>query len=179
VYATPNPRRSYRRRRRSYRANPPRRRRRYYGRRRYRRNPPVGIFGITFPSAQTIVTTTAGFLAPPFIEGFAMRFLPTQLTSNVLGKYLVKTASVALVVMGVRQFVGRDAGRYAMLGGVTYLGASLVSDFLPQLTARATLAPVGAGYYSPGSLGAQPLLGEYFGAYADSVPERLRPQTRF
>src|SRR6266536_3513934 len=50
-------------------------------RRRHRSNPPVALLGVTFPDVPTIAWTAGGFLVPPFLEGFARRFLPVDFSS--------------------------------------------------------------------------------------------------
>jgi len=170
--AAANPRRHYRR---SYAANPRRHHRR-------RRNPPIGLLGVTFPSIQTMAWSAGGFLAPPFVEGFARRFLPPSLTSTTLGKYAVKIGSVVLLTLGVRKLVGQEEGRNVMLGGSVYLAASLAQDFLMPAIAgtSARYYPKQLGYYNTGAnLSAQPFLGGNGSAMTNNSPERLRPENRY
>lgn len=181
--ALANPRRTYRRRRRTYRrnaylANAPRRRRRTY-----RRNP--ALFGrnrILGMSMTEIAYTGLGFIAPPAVEGFISGMLPAQLTGNVLGRYAVKTGIVAGVSFAGRQFIGREAGKFMAIGGVTYLVANLIVDYMPQLFAGFS------GYMTPGrTLGmrSQPGLGRYIRdlpvshSSGGTIPERLDSRARF
>lgn len=194
-----NPRRRRRRgRKRSRRnmGNPvmarnPRRRRRHavatrHRRRRARRNPPsfrgLNLLGFTFPSIQTIAWTGAGFLAPSFAEGMARRYLPTELYSTALGRYIVKIGSVLGISWLAGQFAGSEARNKVMLGGSVYIVANLVADYVPQLTAGTSApAPSGASRYMP--VGHQAMIGRYqsVGSYMTTggVPERLRPENRY
>jgi hypothetical protein len=193
----PNPRRRRRvrrHRRNVYAGHPPRHRRRHTYRRRraYRRHNRTGsvalsFLGIEFPDLATIGFTAGGFIVPPFVEGFASRFLPAQLTSTMFGRYLVKIGAVAVNALAVRQLVGTREAKLVTLGGSVYLASSLLTDFAPAMIGAAA-GPVPAprtttttGYYNPGALGSQPLVGEYapMGAYQDGVPERLRPGNRY
>lgn len=145
------------------------------------------MLGATFPSIPDIAFTAGGFLAPPFVEGFALRFLPATFAANPMGRWAIKIGSVILIALGVRQLIGRKEGNQVAVGGAVYLAATAVADFLPQLIGGTS---TGTGYYNPGALASQPLLagagaypgvGAYpgAGAYQEDVPERLRVGNRF
>ncbi len=183
-------RRSYaspvRRRRRTYRRNAyfmnPRRRR---SRRSYRRNPAFissgGLMGIRFTD---IAYAGLGFVAPPAINGFISGMLPAALTGNPLGRYAVKGGIVFGLSWAGSKFISREAGKYIAIGGITYIVANLIIDFVPQLFSGFS------GYMSPGpafrtlprrTMGAGPYLGMYQAAGTNPVklPERVDPNARF
>ena len=155
--------------------------------RRARRNPPLfggnKILGMSFAE---IGYAGLGFVAPPMLEGLAKGYLPAALTSNTFGKYGVKIAAVAGLSYIGRKFLGQEAGKYIAIGGVTYLVASLVIEFVPGIFSGFS------GYMNPGAsfgrkmlprgkFGAQPFLGMYQGTSVATsrVPERLDPASRF
>jgi hypothetical protein len=157
-------------------------------RRSYRRNPvsdrSISLLGIEFPSLKNVALSTAGFVAPPFIEGFARKFLPATITSSKLGNYALKFGSVLGLTLVARRTLGRDAGNKVMIGGATYLVAALINDFLPAIGGGAA----GVRYYPRmayyPSLRSQPLLrddgdGSQVGSQVDSIPERVNPAARF
>jgi hypothetical protein len=176
--------------RRRTRRNPIRRRARrnaYFvnpRRRRARRNPALfsgnRILGFTF---QEILYTGAGFIAPPVIEGFLLQYLPATLVTNKIGKYAIKAGAVAALSFAGGKFLGREAGKYIAIGGMTYLVATLVIDFAPQLFSGFS------GYMNPGAtytpklagMGSQPFLGAYHGIGMSpaKLPERVDPNQRF
>lgn len=187
-----NPPRRTRRRvyARSNTPNPPRRRRRSTRRRTtrrtYRRRNPVMTrrAGKLFMgmSLNEILFTGAGFVAPPIIEGFVKPWLPAALTTNAFGKYAVKAGSVVIVSWAGGQFMGRQARKYLGIGGVTYLVASLIVDYAPQI-----FSGFGA-YLNPGTvtpparlLRGQANLGKYttMGNANYRTPDRLNSSYRF
>lgn len=159
-------------------------------RRRHRRNPPgqLALLGVSLPSVETIAWTGAGFLAPPFIEGFARRYLPAEFTGNMLGRYALKLGAVFGTGWLAGNFAGTDARNKVMLGGGVYILANLVSDFVPQLMAG-TAARTGYYQRTLGRTGAQPMLGRYsptngaLGSMGSAMtihaPTRLQPEQRF
>jgi hypothetical protein len=170
----PNPRKKRRTyRRNAYLANPRQRRA-------YRRNPPV-FLGIDFTEAGY---AAAGFIAPSFLEGFIQPMLPVTLTGTPLGKYAIKIGVVLGLSYAARKMLGQEAGKYITIGGVTYVIASAIRDFMP------TLYGGFSGYMNPGSVralpralpkfGNQPNLGVYAGSYQTAMaPSRLQPEGRF
>lgn len=160
----------------------------YFGnprpRRHYKRNPGMFAGGsILGMSLKEIGFAGAGFIAPPAIEGLIKGMLPTALTSNAFGRYAVKGGIVAGVSLLGGKFLGREAGKYLAIGGVTYLVANIVVDFVPQLFSGFS------GYMNPGqsfaprALRGQPGLGRYVGmgtaVSTANVPERLNPASRY
>lgn len=101
------------------------------------------ILGIGLPSLETMAYAGAGFLAPPFLEGFVLPYLPAGITSNPVGKYGFKLASVLGVTFLANRFLGRKAARSVAMGGGVYILASAVMEFAPSLMAPGT--PVGSG----------------------------------
>jgi hypothetical protein len=189
--------RRVRRVRRSYAMNPPRRRRRsykrnaYFGnpvrrRRSYRRNPIISgsqVFGVKFSD---ILYAGGGFIAPPLVEGFIKGYLPTSITGNAFGKYALKAATVYGLSWAGKKFISQEAGKYIAIGGIVYIVANLVIDFVPQLFSGFS------GYMSPGptfsalprnrwGYGAHPLMGMYngIGTAPGKLPERVDPNARF
>jgi hypothetical protein len=125
-----------------------------------------------------------GFIAPPAIEGFTKSMLPVALTGNVFGRYAVKAAAVFGLAWAGKKFLSQEAGKYIAIGGVTYILANLVIDYMP------TLFTGFSGYMSPGPtfgalprrrMGAGPLLGMYkgIGTMPGKLPERVDPNARF
>lgn len=191
IKAASNPRR----RRRTYYAARPRRRsirrnayfanpRRRYGRRRARRNPPLfagnRILGMSF---NEILYAGGGFIAPPLIEGMLSNVLPDALKTSQIGKYAVKGGIVAGLSMLGGKFLGREAGKYIAIGGITYLVAQVIVDFAPQL-----FSGFGATSYNPGrvlpTMRGSALLGAYMGGPGNTptsligIPDRLQPSAR-
>ena len=170
-----------RRRRRTYRHNPvaanPRRRRRA------RRNPPNGgerglrLAGVTLPGLQTAAFATGGFILPPIIESYLRPMLPANISTTAWGKYLLKFGTVFGLTWGARAFAGSSAAYKVGIGGMVYLSASIVRDFMPNLVGT-TAAPAVA-YYP--RLASQPLLGDYMrnSNITATTPSRLQPQSRY
>jgi len=156
-------------------------------RRRARRNPVNGsgergidILGTKFPGLQSLAFGTVGFLGPPFIEGWVTPMLPANVSSSQWGRYLVKGGSVVGLTWVANAVAGRAAAMKIATGGGIYLLATMVNDFLPQLTGVTQPA---TSYYPrlAGRMGAQPILGDYGRAKSmtATTPERLRPQSRY
>lgn len=185
------------RRRRKNPVNPRRRRRRNpflpalanRRRTRRRRNPGNGgngatidVLGTKFPGAQSLAYGTVGFLGPPFIEAWITPMLPANIRSAAWGRYLIKGGAVVGLVWVGNAMAGRAAALKIANGGGIYLLASLVNDFMPQLTGAAPQPAT--GYYprlAARGMGAQPLLGDYgrAGNMTASAPTRLQPQSRY
>jgi hypothetical protein len=125
----------------------------------------------------------AGFIAPPAINGFLAPMLPTALTDNALGRYAVKGGIVFGLSWAGSKFISREAGKYLAIGGVTFLVANLIIDYVPQLFSGFS------GYMNPGptfkTLPRRMRGGPYLGMYQASgitpaaLPERVDPNKRF
>lgn len=172
-------------------------------RRKPRRNPNGGaergmnLFGVTLPPLKSMAEVSAGFVGPPFLEGFIIRSLPADTQRQILTPkswqgYLLKFATVLGITWGATKFLGREDGKRVAMGGGAYIGVTAWNDFVvPMLTAGSTPAgapaPSGTGYYYPRAargMGAQPMLDRYGQSAPNSrmmtaVPERLRPSGRF
>lgn len=110
------------------------------------------IMGIGLPNMTSLAYAGAGFLAPPFLEGFVLPYLPAGIVSNPVGKYAFKIGSVLGVTYLAGRFLGRGAARSVAMGGGLYILASAVLEFAPSLMAPGT--PVVSGlnsYVSAGS----------------------------
>jgi hypothetical protein len=105
------------------------------GRRKARRNP--SIMGINLPPLTQVLYAGAGFIAPPMVEGFINRFLPTEVKSNTFGRYGVKIASVLGLTFLAKQVLGANEARMVAVGGGAYVLTSAVNEFMPQLTMSA------------------------------------------
>jgi hypothetical protein len=131
-------------------------------------------------SLREIAYVGVGFIAPSAVEGFVSQWIPAQITGNAIGRYAVKAVIVGGVSMIGGKFISREAGRYMAIGGVTYIVANLLIDYVPQL-----FSGFGA-YMNPGRvlprMGSQPLLGRYVGNMSIppmSTADRLDPRGRF
>jgi len=147
-------------------------------RRRYRRNPIAGSLSFNQDTLKSVGLTVGGFIGVPFVEGFAMSYLPAALTGNKFGKYAVKIGAAIALSMLVGKFVSREAGKKVGMGGLAYVGVSIVKDFLPQV-----MAPGTGAYMGVSGMGNQPLLGAYMPAMGSAItrnaPARLQPQSRY
>lgn len=126
------------------------------------------IMGISLPSIETMAYAGAGFIAPPFIEGFIAPYLPASITSNPVGKYGVKLGAVLGTTMLAGRFLGRKAARAVGMGGGVYILASLVMDYAPSLLAPGTPVTAGATMSSYVSAGATRTLRGGVRAYVPS-----------
>lgn len=109
------------------------------------------IMGISLPSIETMAYAGAGFLAPPFLEGFVLPYLPAGITSNPVGKYAFKLGSVLGVTFLANRFLGRKAARSVAIGGGVYILASAAMDFAPSLLAPGTPSAGMNAYISAGA----------------------------
>jgi hypothetical protein len=146
--------------------------------RRARRNPGLSLRGLGFDGSmlKTVGFTVLGVIGTPFVEGFASKFLPATITTNKLGNYAIKIASVFGLGFVAKKTLGQQASNAVFIGGAAYVALALMKDFMPQLMPVSTpIAVSGAGM--------QPLIGEYFGGtgsyLTDREPDRLRPESRF
>jgi hypothetical protein len=112
------------------------------------------------------------------VEGFIKGMLPAGIVDTPIGKYALKAGTVAGLSFIGQKMLGREAGKYLAIGGVTYLIGTLIADYAPQLFS-------GFGYMNPGRtfrpMGAQPFLGAYagLGTTPAKLPERVDPNARF
>ena len=129
-----------------------------------------------------------GFVAPPAIQGFLSGILPTALTGNMAGRYAIKAGTVFGLSWAGKKFISPEAGKYIAIGGVTYIVANLIIDFVPQLfSGFSGYMNPGQSYRPalPGGMKAGPYLGAYTGAYMGigttpaKLPERVDPNARF
>jgi len=198
-----NPRRRRRTYRRRARRNParvrhyaaarnPRRRRARISRRRYRRNPSLG--GFTLPPMDAVLYTAAGFIVPPMVQSFVMRFIPAAYQANQGVQWAVKAASAIVPPMLVKKFVSQRAGNLMLLGGVVSLAIDAVRTFAPGVIPGLSGQPFLGRYYNMNN---QPGMGKYIdrggqrralagpgggGQMAQifqGVPERLQASNRF
>lgn len=146
------------------------------------RNPK--LLGFQLPDMKNVAMTATGFIAPPFLEGFIKRYLPQEYATGTMWRYIWKVASVAGISLAARRLLGSEEGKYALIGGSTYIVASLVADYMPNLIASGATPSTAVSYYNPGRLAAQPFLGTYPGTGTPgqglrSIPTRLSPKARF
>ena len=122
-------------------ANP---RRRSY--RRGRRNP--AILGVELPPLNQVLYAGAGFIATPMVEGFINKYLPVEVTSNTIGRYAVKIASVIGLSFLTKKAIGISEARMVAVGGGAYILTSAVNEFVPQLTMSAYRGGMIRAYHS-------------------------------
>jgi len=97
-----------------------------------RRNP--AILGVTLPPITMLAWGAGGFLAAPMLEGFVSKFVPAQITGNVLGRYAMKVASVLGLTWLTKTIMSNKEAFPVALGGSLYVIVSAVNEFVPQLT---------------------------------------------
>lgn len=139
-------------------ANRPRSRVYVMPRRRPRSNPASGgtgrplfnMFGLQIPGMATTAGAVAGLVIPGMVQAQIAAYVPASLSSTTIGKWLVRTASVALPAWIVKRFISAKAGTMMFIVGAATLGAMALREFFP--TAFPAL-----GQY----LGEQPFLGYY------------------
>lgn len=124
------------------------------------------------------IAVAGGFALPAIIESYVMPYLPSILTSNAAGRWIVRVGIVSGAAMLAKKFVGPRIGNAILIGGGAYLVIQALKEFAPGLI--------------PG-MSAQPLLGYYNDPYAgglsgysgtdtfalQAVPDRLDPQNRY
>ena len=150
-------------------------------RRRYRRNP--DFFGFAMPDLKTVGYTVAGVAGTPFVEGLVSGTVINTLgvqdkTMRTVVTYALKLASAYGISYAVGMFAGREAKTAALIGGLSYVGVSALSD-LGLLPGAKVSTASSTGRY----LAAQPLLGAYSPKIGSAVtafaPGRLQPASRF
>lgn len=168
------------RKRRHSRRNPARRYATVINRRRHRRNPNIlAKVGLNMPTIKAVGYTVLGVVGTPFVEGFAVKYLPVAITGNTFGNYAVKLGSAWLLSFGVDKVAGREAAKATFVGGAAYIAVIAIRQFFPTLLG--TTAPAGTSGY----MGKQPLLGSVprMGAYnlpiTAASAQRLDPANRF
>ncbi|MCP5101878.1 MAG: hypothetical protein GY950_00780 [bacterium] len=125
--------------------------------------------------------TVVGVAGTPFLEGFIQSTIVktigiTDPTLTKVLNYGIKIGSAFGISYGVKMIGGRDAGRYALIGGLAYCAVAAIRDLFP------TLLGGGMSKY----LNAQPMLGRYQpmrsprlgSAITQHTPARLSPATR-
>lgn len=105
------------------------------------------VLGVEIPGLEKVAWTGAGFLAPPMIEGALTRLVPAEWYASDLGRYAMKGGAVFAASWVARRFVGRAAGNWVTLGGMLYIGVSLLNDYVPQFMGG-TAAPMAAAVAS-------------------------------
>lgn len=168
-----------RKRKRYHRRNPGQRYATVINRRRHRRNPNIlAKVGLNMPTIKAVGYTVLGVVGTPFVEGFAVRYLPAAITGNAFGNYAVKLGSAWLLSFGVDKVAGREAAKATFVGGAAYIAVVAIRQYFPTLLGTTT--PATAGY-----MGKQPLLGSVprMGAYnlpiTAASANRLDPANRF
>lgn len=175
-------------RRRSYARNPRVRVRRY------RRNPGgLSVAGFNLPAMDAVLFTGAGFIVPPLVQSFAMRFIPVAYQSNQAVMWLVRAASAVVPPMLVKKFVSQRAGNLMLLGGMVSLAIDAVKTFAPGMIPGLGSQPFLGAYIRPRPAG----MGRYFAndqrralagpgngngnmnSIWGGVPERLQASARF
>jgi hypothetical protein len=87
--------------------------------------------GFQLPPLMPVVYAGAGFVTAPAVEGFLAGFLPTEITSSTIGKYVVRLGSVIGGTWLVRRFLGQNAATYYGIGGGAYILTSAIKEFMP------------------------------------------------
>lgn len=166
-------------------ANPRRRtyrRRSAPKRRSYRRNPKILGMSYEKNTLKAVGYTVVGVAGTPFLEGFIQStviktFGVQDPTIQKVLNYGIKIGSAFGISYGAKMIGGRDAGRYALVGGLAYCAVAAIRDIFPTLLGTGTM-----GKY----LNAQPMLGKYQtmrspqlgSAITRQTPARLSPATR-
>lgn len=170
------------RRRRHHRSNPKRYATVINRRRHYRRNPNIlSKIGLNMPTVKAVGYTVLGVVGTPFVEGFAVKYLPTAITGNTFGNYAVKIGSAWLLSFGVDKVAGREAAKATFVGGAAYITVVAIRQFFPTLLGTGAATSTGTSGY----MGKQPLLGSVprMGAYnlpiTAASAQRLDPANRF
>jgi len=139
-----NPRRQKNRKRRTYHmtknrrgvyTHNPKRRRRHHA----RRNP--AFLGVTLPPVNMILWGAGGFVGTPMVESYINRFMPAEVTSNVLGRYAIKIGTVLGLTYLVKHVLSMKEAFPVALGGSLYVVTSAINEFVPQLTTAPAPAP--------------------------------------
>jgi hypothetical protein len=158
-------------------------------RRVYRRNPP-GDFKSIFSkdTLEKVGYSALGIWGVPVVAGAVQRVMPlsvmTVIDSNPSLRYVLKGVSALGMYWAASKFISRKAGEFVLVGGLAYLGLSIVNDLAP-----AAINPFGMGRY----LAKQPLLagsrgvGRYLspkpgnmrGVITNSTASRLNPARTF
>lgn len=101
-------------------------------RRKARRNP--ALLGVALPPINMIAWGAGGFVGTPMVESYINRFLPAEVTGNVLGRYAVKIGTVLGLTYLVKQVLSAKEAFPVALGGSLYVVTSAINEFVPQLT---------------------------------------------
>lgn len=162
-------------------------RRRTHRRRHYRRNPPLGMFGLSVPPVKRILSGVAGMVATRAVPGYLSKFMTVLPTTGPMS--LAVRALTAILLGSVSgKFLGR-----AFAEDFTFGGLLSVADDAGKMYVYPSLG-LGAYVYPELSAYMTPQLGQYMtpgmtvpalGAYATSdyqgvgdAPSRLDPGFR-
>jgi len=168
MVATPNPRRRYYRRAKAAVG-------RYKARRRAsRQGRSVNILGINLPPLETVLYTGVGVIGTPMVEGFASRFLPVELSSNVVGRYALKVASVLGLTWLTNTLLGSNEAKAVGAGGGAYVLVTALREFAPGVVGMSSYMPMGAYTRQMGAY--SQMRGSLPAAFASS---RAQDQPRF
>jgi len=115
-------------------------------RRRARRNP--AFLGVALPPLNMIAWGAGGFIGVPMVEGYLNRFLPAEVTTNVLGRYAVKIGTVLGLTYLVKAVLSAKEAFPVALGGSLYVVTSAVNEFIPQITQAPAPVPTVSAYRS-------------------------------
>lgn len=165
--AVPNPgraRRTYRRARAAVSSYKRRRAARRQGK-------SVNILGIQLPPLETVMYTGLGIIGTPMVEGFASRFLPVELTSNVVGRYALKVGSVLGLTWLTNTLLGSNEAKAVGAGGGAYVLVTALREFAPGV--------VGMGAYRPMAAYSQMRGGMPGGFLTASAANSAQAQPRF
>jgi len=105
-----------------------------------------------------LLFTGLGLIVPAQVSAQLFKMIPDSVAKNADGTtsqpvaWLVKTASVVGPSLAVRKFVSQRAGDYMLIAGLAALALDAVRTFAPGVLPAI-----------PGTVGFQPLLGEYYG----------------
>jgi hypothetical protein len=144
-------------------------------RRTARRNP--AFLGVALPPINMIAWGAGGFIGTPMVESYINRFMPAEVTSNVLGRYAVKIATVLGLTYLVKHVLSAKEAFPVALGGSLYVVTSAINEFVPQLTAPAPVVAPAVSAYRTGMIKAyrSGMIATGIGGYAATNLARALP----